>query len=106
MKPSKGRRVTDFLPRRPKLLFLIGLLFLGLLFLFFAPGRGLLQYRALKKEVNRLQLENVRLEEENREIKTEIERLEQDPAYLEEVARHKHGMLKKDEMVFKFKDKK
>ena len=41
------------------------------------------------------------LKEKNAELKSEKKRLEQDPVYLEKVAREKMGLIKEGEVVFK-----
>ena len=91
-----------------KLLSYIGLIFLILLTLWiiFAPDRGMLSLYKTKKEIQRLQAENSSLEEKNRALEEEIERLQNDPAYLEEKARKEYGMLKENEVLYIFKDKK
>jgi cell division protein FtsB len=73
-----------------------------LLWILFAPGRGLVQYLQLKKEMATLAEENNRLEAKNAELTEDIKRLRSDDKYLEEVARKKHGLLKKNETVFEF----
>jgi len=73
-----------------------------LLWILFAPGRGLVPYLQLKKEIAALSEENSRLEARNVELTEDIKRLRSDDKYLEEVARKKHGLLKKNETVFEF----
>jgi cell division protein FtsB len=87
-----------------KVLWFLGALVLVffLLWIFFAPGRGLLHYLRLHKEMNALTEENSQLDERNTELSEDIKRLRSDDKYLEEVARKKHGLLKKDETVFEF----
>ncbi len=53
-----------------------------------------------------MQEQNVVLEEENAQLSKEIEQLQNDPAFLEEVARQKYKLLKKNEKVFEFTPKK
>jgi cell division protein FtsB len=60
----------------------------------------------LKKEVAALTEENRRLEAKNTELTEDINRLRSDDKYLEEVARKKHGLLRKDETVFEFEPSK
>jgi len=81
-------------------LVVVALLFL--LWIFFAPGRGFFHYRKLQREIAALTEENARLETKNVELSEDIKRLQSDDAYLEEVARKKHGLLKKNETVFEF----
>lgn len=79
---------------------------LFLLFILFAPGGGLVHYRRLQREINTLSEENSRLEARNTELSEDIKRLQTDEQYQEEVARRKHGLLKKDETVFEFESPK
>lgn len=76
---------------------------LGLLWLIFAPGRGLLSYRRLQNRVDTLVRENKALAKHNAELRHDMDRLQHDSAYLEELARQKYGLLKKNEMVFEYK---
>lgn len=73
-----------------------------LLWILFAPGRGLLHYLKLQREIAALTEENSRLEARNIELSEDINKLRSDDKYLEEVARKKHGLLKKNETVFEF----
>lgn len=76
---------------------------LGIIWLLFAPGRGIIHYHRLQKQIESLARENESLAERNAELKQEIDRLQNDDAYLEELARKKYGMLKENESVYKFK---
>jgi cell division protein FtsB len=78
----------------------VALLFLA--WVLFAPGRGFFHYRKLQREIAVLTEENARLETRNVELSKDIKRLQSDDAYLEEVARKKHGLLKKNETVYEF----
>ena len=49
-----------------------------------------------------LQHQKTRLQQENEALRQEIERIEGDIEYLERIAREKHGLLKKNEMLFDF----
>ncbi len=91
--------------RDKKMMWLLGGM-VTIFFLFwvlFAPGRGFLQYLKLHREMATLTEENARLEAKNVELVADIKKLQSDNAYLEKIAREKHGLLKKDEMVFDFK---
>ncbi len=76
---------------------------LGMLWLIFAPGRGLLSYRRLQNRIDTLAGENKALAKHNAELRHDVDRLQHDSAYLEELARQKYGLLKKNEMVFEYK---
>jgi len=96
-KPEENRQ-------EKKILWYLGLIVATffLLWIFFAPGRGYFQYRKLQREITALTQENSRLEAKNTELTQDIKRLQSDDAYLEEVARKKHGLLKKNETVYEF----
>ena len=98
-----GRRSDDTRPNR-KALWILGVVVvvLSLLWFLFAPGRGYVQYRKLQREIDSLAEENRRLDTKNTELVEDIKRLKSDEAYIEDVARKKHGLLKKDEMVYEF----
>mgnify|MGYP001552465207 CR=1 FL=1 len=83
------------------------LLLAAIVWLFFAPDMGLLSWREKQSEFQQLQERKVQLEKENDMLRQEIERIEGDIEYFEKLAREKHGLLKKNEVLFDFsKDKK
>ena len=84
-----------------RIILIVGLI--ALLWLLFAPNRGLIHYRKLQSQVNALTKENKNLEQRNKELRKEIDRLKNDDAYLEELARHKYGLLKENETVYEAK---
>ena len=90
--------------RDSKMLWLIGsiVVIVFLVWIVFAPGRGFFHYVQLHREISSLAEENARLEAKNVELAEDIKKLQSDNAYLEKIAREKHGLLKKDEMVFDF----
>lgn len=78
-----------------------------LLWIVFAPGRGMLSLHQQKKHLAELMAEQEVLIIKNKELEKDVKRLQSDEEYLEQVAREEHGMLKKNEMVFDFaKEKK
>ena len=87
-----------------KIFWYLGLIIvvLFLLWIFFAPGRGYFHYQKLQREITNLTRENSQLAAKNTELSQDIKRLQSDDAYLEEVARKKHGLLKKNETVYEF----
>jgi len=90
-------------PEKRKFLYLgLAVAFLLLLWVLFAPERGYFQYRKLQKEVTEMTREKNRLEAKNIELAEEIRRLRSDDVYLEDVARKRHGLLKKNETVYEF----
>lgn len=74
-----------------------------LLWIVLAPNSGLLHYMQIRQEIAALSEENKQLEDRNAALAQDIKRLHSDDTYLEEVARKKYGLLKKDETVFEFK---
>lgn len=77
-----------------------------LLWILFAPGRGLYHLHQRSKYLAELKEESQKLVQQNSDISRDIERLQSDDEYLEQVAREEHGMLKDNEMVFDFSKKK
>ncbi|MFZ5774839.1 MAG: FtsB family cell division protein [Thermodesulfobacteriota bacterium] len=67
---------------------------------------GALKYSQTALELHEVQNENERLRGDNEALQQEIKRLKSDPAYLEEVARQQFGLIKKNEVVFEFPEKK
>ena len=55
-----------------------------------------------RSRLEELQHQKTRLQQENEALRQEIERIEGDIEYLERIAREKHGLLKKNEMLFDF----
>ncbi len=48
---------------------------------------------------------NEHIARENHQFRVEIDRLKHDPDYIESIARHELGMVKKDEIILKTKPK-
>ena len=99
--------MLKFKTHEKKLLSYTALLFAALLLLWvvFAPNRGIFDLIKAQKELETLQVENSRLKEENQALQEEISRLRDDPDYLEEKARKEYGMLKENEVLYIFKKK-
>ena len=100
-----NRRNQELTKREKRALrrFTLAVIVIALLFLIFAPGRGLLTHHSLKKEVQTLVHDNKMLQQRNIELAEEIERLKHDEAYLEHLAREKYGLLKKNEEIYELK---
>ena len=82
---------------KKKLIFV--LVSLGVLIAIFLPGFSKLQ--ELREENRNLEKRIEVLSKTNEELKKEKERLENDPSYVEKVAREKLGMARKNEIILK-----
>jgi len=100
-RPRSGQKITNIQERRVFIL-LIALLVIALLWILFAPGSGVVTLISKRSELANLQQETDHIEQRIEEIQDEIDRLHNDPAYLEEIARKDHGLLKKNEKVYDF----
>ena len=69
------------------------------IFIIFLPGYAKLQ--DLRQKNFELESKIVALQQENKDLINKKELLENDPFYLEEVAREKMGVTKKGEVVYK-----
>jgi cell division protein FtsB len=78
---------------------------LALLWLFFAPGLGIVSYMSKKAELKRLHQQSSELQKVNIELQEEIDKILTDPVYLEKIAREKFKLLKPNEKVFDFSRK-
>lgn len=72
----------------------------------FAPRSGIWALLQQHSRLAALERKTSELERDNRELEKEISRLRNDPAYLEEVARREHGLLKKNEYIYDFSQQK
>lgn len=77
------------------------LVFVFLLF----SSNGIFRYYRLKQSLETIRTANEKLKKENAILLEEIARIQNDPEYLEEVARKKFGLIKKNEMIFNFRKK-
>ena len=84
----------------------VAFVFIALLWIIFIPQTGIYGFIKQKQELTRLQQKTVRLQEENIALAKEIDRLQNDPSYLEKIAREKYGLLKENERVYDFSDTK
>lgn len=81
---------------------IVCIVFLALIWLFFAPGLGIVSYVKKKSELKQVRNEAAHLEKANVELQQEIEKLLTDPVYLEKLAREKYNLLKPNEKVYDF----
>ncbi|HAH20257.1 MAG: hypothetical protein A2Y00_06250 [Omnitrophica WOR_2 bacterium GWF2_43_52] len=75
------------------------LVFAGILLVLFFPGYAKMQ--ELRQKNRELEATIKKLEKENLAINQEKERLENDPDYLEKVAREKLGIVRKGEVIYR-----
>jgi cell division protein FtsB len=88
--------------RRQRIMLSIAGFLLAALFLFtIFSEHGLVDLNLLRQENNSLLDNNARLTRENLSLSVEIDRLENDPDYIEDVARRELGMIRKDELILK-----
>jgi cell division protein FtsB len=67
---------------------------------------GILKYYGVAKELNTVLAQNEQLRETNTALRQEINKLKHDPVYLEDVARRQFGLIKKNEVIYEFPEKK
>jgi cell division protein FtsB len=103
MQPMRQKPRMPLSPIQKKRLVIAGicLLFSSLLWLVFAPRMGLYAVWSQHAELTRLQEENTQIEKKNASLQKEIDQIQNDPHYLEKLARER-GLLKENEMVFDF----
>lgn len=95
MKFSNKLNITIFL-----LIFLAGLIIL------FFNESGIIKYLKLKSEVKSLKEQIVKRDKENKMLQAEIDSLRNEvPAKIEQVAREKYNMKRKNEKVIKIQKK-
>ena len=100
-KRQPKKKLTPLQQNRLLKVFLI-LVSLALLWVLLSPTTGVYGLLKLRREAARLEQQTKALQQSNEELRQEIDRLQNDPEYLERVAREKYGMLKKNEQVFDF----
>ena len=64
--------------------------------------RGLIKFISLKSELRKMEEFNNTLQLENEELKEYINLLNEDPRYIEKLAREELGLLEKEELVYFF----
>jgi cell division protein FtsB len=76
---------------------------LALVYLFFSED-GYPRNSGLLRKKAALEVENLRLEEENRQLEARLERIRNDSGYLEDEARKKLGLVRPDEIVYRLEE--
>jgi cell division protein FtsB len=69
----------------------------------FSSPTGLIKYRKMKAEHDRISAANRALSLRNEELSAEVKALREDPSYIEKVARDRIGMVKENEVIFKLR---
>lgn len=64
---------------------------------------GLMEVRRLNSTHERLLKDNALLTQKNLQMYRSIDRLQNDPDYVENIARRELGMIRSNELIFKFK---
>lgn len=80
----------------------IALIIVSFVWILFAPGTGVYSLMKQRSKTVELEQQTEALKKTNERLQAEIDRLMHDEAYLEQVAREKYGLLKKNERVFDF----
>jgi cell division protein FtsB len=89
---------------RQKIVFLIvGIALFGLMLVVVFGDHGWLELRHMRAAHARLLQDNERLARDNMRLYRNIDRMQNDSEFIESVARRELGMIRKDELVFKFK---
>ncbi len=78
------------------------LVIIALLWIFFAPGAGIVTLISKRAELKKLQKQTAQIEQQIDVLQKKIDRLNNDPSYLEDVARKEFGLLKRNEKVYDF----
>ena len=85
--------------RQRFLISIVAFLLVSLFFFIIFSEHGLMDLNLLKNEKNSLVQRNEQIARENLSLSVEIDRLENDPKFIENVARQELGMIGKDEMI-------
>ena len=80
------------------LAFYLGHIFIG--------KNGMTELQSMQGQLNTLKQENAHLEQQNIELYRTVNRLKTDPIYIDYIIRQELQMIGRDEMVFKFQQKK
>ncbi len=67
---------------------------------------GVVDLNAKKERLAKITAENEKLEDQNVQLYRKITRMKEDPVYIEDTARQELKMIREDEIIFKFSDRK
>ncbi len=76
------------------------------LWVLFAPGMGFFSWRKHTHEIEELSEKIQDLKKKNSTLQDEITQLKTDLEHFERVARNKHDLVEKDEVLYKFEEDK
>ncbi len=99
---KKPKKPLTPLQQNRLLKIILGLVIASTLWILFAPGTGVYSLLKLRNKALDLEKQTRELTLANEQLRAEIDRLNNDTDYLEQIAREKYGMLKKNERVFDF----
>lgn len=102
LKGQTNAKQTINLEKKITDLAILIVVFLSLIWIFFAPKRGIVHYRQVVKDIDTLRGDTKILTAQNIQLQKEISELENNMPYLEEIARKKYGLIKPNEMIFVF----
>lgn len=88
--------------RHKSVIIITGAAMLYLLLVLVFGDNGLVELSRMRTTQKRLAQENAQLTQNNLAMYRTVERLQNDPAYIENVARRELGMIREDELIFKF----
>jgi cell division protein FtsB len=90
--------------KNKKFLLYLGMGFMGILLLqMIFSDNGVLDLRKKYAERKYLLQRDAIIKQENAHLYHQVYRLRNDPAYIESIARRELGMIREDEIIFKFK---
>ena len=99
---SGSPAVRFFGPIEKKYLGFLGLLIFGVLLFTVFGSRGLMQIYQMREERDRIQMNNARLDDENKKLAEQIRRLRTDKHEIERIAREEMMLVGKGEIVYQF----
>lgn len=93
-------------PAQVKIALIFGVLVLIAYFAIIIFGdNGLRELNAMKQELNSVNAQNEKIQQENIKKHRKVKRLKEDPEFIENIVRQELKMIGKDEIVFKFQKK-
>jgi cell division protein FtsB len=101
-----GQKDGIIVSRRQKIMLaVIFIAMFNFLLVILFGDKGLVELQRLGRVYQQLSKGNERLTRENSQMYRSVDRLQNDPAFVENIARQELGMIRPDELIFKFKNK-